>query len=156
LGLDLRRLNLTFGDYNGSRGKAALRLLLATAYLHSFMKAFGLNRFRGKPRATALPVCQGNCGGADTAGKINPVAVQALNRSVERRSKQNWSIPFNTHKAIALPNRPGLVQSIFSPPARRSALVFSRKNLAPRRRAKNALQNVLENILLGKTHRTEF
>jgi len=77
--------------------------------------------------------------GADTAGKINPVAVQALNRSVERLSKQNWSIPFNTHKAIALPNRPGLVQSIFSPPARRSALVFPRKNLAPRRRAKNAL-----------------
>src|SRR5713101_7932923 len=53
-------------------------------------------------------------------------------------SPQGLCQPFNTHRCEH-PAR-GLVQSIFSPPSRRSGFVLSRRCLAPRRWAKNALQ----------------
>src|ERR1035441_4746817 len=93
---------------------------------------------RGKVSRSASSVCQGNCNGSDPAVKwpnSSPVW--------SRCPKQNWLIPFNAQQAIALPNLPGLVQSIFGPPPRRSASSRSSNLGPPRRRAKNALHYVV-------------
>jgi hypothetical protein len=62
--------------------------------------------------------------------------------------------PFNTHS----PSRSGsdLVQSIFSPPSRRCFFGLRLNILPPRRRPKNALQNVFEHISCGNTARGDL